>query len=233
MRKFLIVLVLVGMVTATFTLTAAGQVTNESYTGCLTSGGDLTNIGMGDFPARPCNRNQTQITLIGPGTIAELFGDLADEANARMEADEALEELISDEEAARTAADSQLAADLAAEEAARMAADAGLESLIDTEEAARTVADEGLSASVLALESRVEALESLLEGVERELYFVSGSPPGPYTQIESLYFPGAVIADGLRSYGCIVANGNPESKTWCQSDSWNALYGSGFVDMTP
>jgi YVTN family beta-propeller protein len=46
-----------------------------SYTGCLSPGGDLTDVAAGDVPRRPCGGNKTEVHLSGGDITAVLAGD--------------------------------------------------------------------------------------------------------------------------------------------------------------
>ena len=82
---------------------------------------------------------------------------IASEADAREQADSALQGNISAEADAREAADEALAAKVTAEEAARKAADATLQANINTEESERKAADTALGTRVTSIEDKIPA----------------------------------------------------------------------------
>lgn len=50
-----------GLVTGGVVMAQGGSGT-DSFTGCLTNGGSLTKVAVGDEPAKPCKGNQLQVT---------------------------------------------------------------------------------------------------------------------------------------------------------------------------
>lgn len=76
-KKVLLAAVAAGMVVAGLggTFAVAGHEAGSSLTGCLTRGGALVNLNVGDRPTAPCGASQTQVhfgsgdvTAVGAGT---------------------------------------------------------------------------------------------------------------------------------------------------------------------
>jgi hypothetical protein len=69
----LVVLVVAGM--PAVVLAGHQPAAVPSYTGCLSPGGDLTDLAVGDVPRRPCGGNKTEVHLSGGDITGVLAGD--------------------------------------------------------------------------------------------------------------------------------------------------------------
>ena len=95
--------------------------------------------------------------------FTDLYKSISDEAAAREAADEALQEAIDTEAAAREAKDTELQEAIDAEVATRESADEALQGAIDAETEGRTAADEVLQAAIDAEAARREAKDTELQ----------------------------------------------------------------------
>lgn len=125
-----------------------GKVTLAGIDGvAVDAGGQLiSNVG------QPASANDAarKVDVTNAQAAAEAYTDqeVAAEAEARDESDNALAERINLEAAARIAADDTLQDNIDAEQAARIAADNDLQDAIDAEEAARLLADQTLGTAI-------------------------------------------------------------------------------------
>lgn len=67
-RSWLLILIAVVMLFGALLGAASAQDADVTYTGCLTNGGSLTNVAIGEDPAKPCAGNQIEISwnMSGP-----------------------------------------------------------------------------------------------------------------------------------------------------------------------
>ena len=102
--------------------------------------------------------------------FTDLYKSISDETAAREAADETLQEAIDAETEGRTAADEVLQAAIDAEAARREAKDAELQSAIDTEVAAREAKDAELQGNIDAeIEARTNEDAKLQEAINKEI----------------------------------------------------------------
>jgi hypothetical protein len=62
MRKLTIFVVIIALLTLGGTAIAAMDDHNNTYTGCLNSGGNILKVAIGEEPAKPCEDDQMQIS---------------------------------------------------------------------------------------------------------------------------------------------------------------------------